>query len=199
MLHAAQRVYKCVCVCMVFKQNLLIFIVCLLSIVGRHRCRCRSQLKSQLLLRSRQQQKKLLMLPGPSFAALAAHRRFLRTPTNTQTQTHTHLHAYVYVCMYLQYVVLATGFWSIILVSSGLQSAADKEWTRGAGAGAERGQAVSGRHLLLPATSCSRLQLATVKAAAASANRKLYGAIAPKGSELVIFTFIAKLCIFFFV
>lgn len=135
------------------------------------------------------------MLPGPSFAALAAHRRFLRTPTNT----HTHLHAYVYVCMYLQYVVLATGFWSIILVSSGLQSAADKEWTHGAGAGAERGQASSGRHLLLPATSCSRLQLATAKveAAAASANRKLYGAIAPKGSELVIFTFIAKLCIFF--
>lgn len=33
--------------------------------------------------------KKLLMLPGPSFAALAAHRRFLRTPTNTQTYTHT--------------------------------------------------------------------------------------------------------------
>lgn len=37
----------------------------------------------------------------------------------------------MYVCLYVLAVrtVLATGFWSIILVS-GRQSAADKEWTQ---------------------------------------------------------------------
>lgn len=55
---------------------------------------------------------------------------------------------------------------------------------RGAGVGAECGLQ-------------QRTLAAKAAASAASANRKLYGAIAPKGSELVIFTFIAKLCIFF--
>lgn len=45
--------------------------------------------------------------------------------------------------------------------------------------------------------SSERTLAAKAASSAASANRKLYGAIAPKGSELVIFTFIAKLCIFF--
>lgn len=177
---------------MFFKQNLLIFIVCCRSLAvivvvvaanWNHNC---------CFVLGNNNNKKIADAAGAFFCCSSRTQTF-----PADTYKHTSIHAYVYVCVYLQYVVLATGFWSIILVSSGLQSAADKEWTHGAGAGAERGQAGSGRHLLLPATSCSRLQLATAKAAA-SANRKLYGAIAPKGSELVIFTFIAKLCIFLF-
>lgn len=97
MLHS---VCMSLCVCMFFKQNLLIFIVCLLSIVGRHRCRCRSQLKSQLLLRSRQQQKrkKIADAAGAFFCCSSRTQTF---PADTYKHTDTHTHACMHTCMFV--------------------------------------------------------------------------------------------------